>query len=75
MMVLIILIINKVIKNNNNIGAGKSAVSIASGYSLDGRGIRVRVPVGARFFSSPRRSDRFWVPANLLSSGYQGRFP
>jgi hypothetical protein len=37
-----------------------SAVGIASGYELDGRGVGVRVPVGSRMFSSSRRPDRFW---------------
>jgi hypothetical protein len=42
------------------IGKGRdSAVGIATGYMLDGRGVGARVPVGARFFSSPRRPDRF----------------
>jgi hypothetical protein len=44
------------------------------GYVLDDRGVGVRVPVWSRFFSSPRRSDRLWSPASLLSSGYRGRF-
>jgi hypothetical protein len=30
-----------------------------TGYGLDDRGVGVRVPVGSRIFSSPRRSDRF----------------
>jgi hypothetical protein len=29
-----------------------SAVGIATGYGLDGRGVGVRVPVGSRIFSS-----------------------
>jgi hypothetical protein len=33
-----------------------SAVGIAAGYGLEDRGVGVRVPVGARFFS-PRRPD------------------
>jgi hypothetical protein len=32
-----------------------SAVAIATGYGLDDRGVRVRVPGGARIFSSPCR--------------------
>jgi hypothetical protein len=36
-----------------------SSVSIAIGYGLDGRKVGLRVPVGARFFSSPQRPDRF----------------
>jgi hypothetical protein len=37
-----------------------SVVGIANGYGLDDRGIGVRVPVGSRIFSSPRRPDRLW---------------
>jgi hypothetical protein len=44
-------------------------------YGLDGRGVGVRVLVGARFFSCPRRPDRFWGAPSLLSSEYQGIFP
>jgi hypothetical protein len=32
-----------------------SAVGIATGYGLDGRGVGVRVPVGSRFFSTSSR--------------------
>jgi hypothetical protein len=44
-----------------------SAVDIAIGYRLDDRRVGARVPLGARFFYSPRRPDRFWGPPNLLS--------
>jgi hypothetical protein len=43
-----------------------SAVGIATGYWLDGRGIGLRVQVRVRFFYSPRRPDRFWNPLSLL---------
>jgi cytolysin (calcineurin-like family phosphatase) len=33
-----------------------SAIGIETGYG----GIGVQVPIGARFFSFPRRLDRFW---------------
>jgi hypothetical protein len=52
-----------------------SAIGIATGYGLDGRGVGVRVPVGWRIFFSPRRHDRFWGPTSLLSSGYPGIYP
>jgi hypothetical protein len=47
---------------------------ISLGYGLDGRGAGLRVPVGARFFSYPRRPDGFWNPPSLLSNGYRGHF-
>jgi hypothetical protein len=45
------------------------AVGIATGYGLDDRRVEVRVPVGSRIFSSPRRPDRLWDPPSLLFSG------
>jgi hypothetical protein len=50
-------------------------VGIAIDYGLDGQGVGVRVPVGARISSSPRRPGRLWGPASLLSNGYRGLFP
>jgi hypothetical protein len=52
-----------------------SAVGIATGYGLEDRGIAVRVPVGARIFTSPCRPDRLWDLPNCLSNGYRGLFP
>jgi hypothetical protein len=52
-----------------------SAVGIATGYGLDDGGVGVRVPVGSRNFSSPRRPDLLWGPLNLLLGGYRGLFP
>jgi hypothetical protein len=48
---------------------------IATGYGLDDRGAGFRVPVGARIFTSPCRSDRLWGPSSLLSNGYRRLFP
>jgi hypothetical protein len=50
-------------------------VGIATGYGLDDRGVAVRVPVGSRIFSCPRRPHRFWGPPNLLYNGYRRLFP
>jgi hypothetical protein len=50
------------------------AVGIATGYVLDDRRVGVRVPVRAKFFSSPRRPNQFWSPPSFLSKGYQGIF-
>jgi hypothetical protein len=52
-----------------------NVVGIATGCRLDSGGVGVRVPVGARVFSSARRPDRFWGPPNLLSSVYGTSFP
>jgi hypothetical protein len=46
-----------------------SAVSIATVYMMDYRGVGVRVPVESRIFSSPRRPDRFSGPPSLLCNG------
>jgi hypothetical protein len=43
-----------------------SVLGTATGYGVDDRGVGVRVPVGSRIFSSPRRRDRLWGPPNLL---------
>jgi hypothetical protein len=51
---------------------GYGVVGIATGYGLDDRGFGVRVPVGSRMFSSPRRPDRPWSPPNILSNRYRG---
>jgi hypothetical protein len=37
-----------------------SSVDITTGYGLKDRGVGVRVPIGARCFSTPRRPDRLW---------------
>jgi hypothetical protein len=50
-------------------------VGIATGYRLDDREVGVRVPVGSKIFSSPRRPERFWGPSSLLSNGYRGWAP
>jgi hypothetical protein len=37
-------------------------VGIATDYGLDDQGVGVRVPLGSRIFSSPRRTD--WITAS-----------
>jgi hypothetical protein len=39
-------------------GSRDSSVGIATGYGLDDGGVGVRVLVGSRMFSCPRRPDR-----------------
>jgi hypothetical protein len=51
-----------------------SIVGIATAYGLDDRRVGVRVLVGSRIFSSPRRLDQFWDPPSLLFNGYRGLF-
>jgi hypothetical protein len=52
-----------------------SSVGIATGFGLDGRVVRVPVPIRSRIFSSPRRSDRFRGPLSLLSKRVWGERP
>jgi hypothetical protein len=52
-----------------------SAVGIATSYLLDDRAVAVRVTVGARIFSSPRRPDRLWGPPNPYPMCTGGCFP
>jgi hypothetical protein len=58
-----------------NIRSRDSSFDIATGYGLDDRGVRVRVPVGSRIFSSPRRPDRLWVNPTSYPMGTGGSFP
>jgi hypothetical protein len=51
------------------------SLGITTGCGLDDWGIRVRVLVGSRIFSSPRRPDRLWGPLRLLYNGYRWLFP
>jgi hypothetical protein len=51
-----------------------SVVGVATVYRLEERGARVRVPLGSRLFSSPRRPDWLCGPPKLLSKGTGGSF-
>jgi hypothetical protein len=62
-------------KHNSNCTETTSVVGIATGYRLDNREVRVRVPVGSKISSSLRRPDRLWGPRSLISNGYHGLFP
>jgi hypothetical protein len=48
-----------------------SVVGVATGYGLDNRVARVRVPAGSRIFNSPYCPDRLLGPSSLLSNGYR----
>jgi hypothetical protein len=55
----------------------KAKLSLCSPYSygLDGRGVRVRVPIQARILFSPRRPDRLWGPPIFVLNGCRGSVP
>jgi hypothetical protein len=42
------------------------AFGIVTGYELDDREVRIRVPVRSRIFTSPCLPDRLWSPLSLL---------
>jgi hypothetical protein len=52
-----------------------SSVGIATVHGLYDRGVGVRIPVGAKNFTSPLRPDRFRGSPSLLSNGYRGFLP
>jgi hypothetical protein len=54
-----------------SIGIAQSVQRLATSWATEGTD-GVRVPVGSRIISSPRRPDRFWGPPDLLSNGYCG---
>jgi hypothetical protein len=49
-----------------------NVVGTATGYELDDRGVRVRIPVGSRICSSPCHPDRLSGPPSLQSNRYPG---
>jgi hypothetical protein len=63
----------------NNFHAHKqkkdSAVGIATGYGLDDGGVGLRVSVGSRMFSFPRRSYRLWGHPASYPMGTGVSFP
>jgi hypothetical protein len=48
-----------------------SAVGIATGYGLEGRGVGVQVPLRSRIVSSLCRQNRLWCQTSLLFSEYR----
>jgi hypothetical protein len=77
MIIIIVIIIIIIISSSSSSSSVSrdSVVGIATSYGLDDQEVGVRVPVGSRIFSSPRRPDRLWGPPNLLSNGYRWLFP
>jgi hypothetical protein len=53
----------------------ESAVRIVIGYRLEGRGVGVRVPIGARFLSHPRRPNGPGAHPASYPMGTGGYFP
>jgi hypothetical protein len=45
-----------------------TGAEIATGYGLDDRDVGIRVLIGSRIFSFPRRPDRLWDPPSPGSS-------
>jgi hypothetical protein len=64
-----------IILNKPYIESWDNKVGIVTDYRLGDQGVGVRVPVGARIFTSPCRPDQPWGPPSLLSNGYQQLFP
>jgi hypothetical protein len=56
-------------------GSRDGPVGIATSYGLDGRRVRVRVLVGARYVSTLCGPVLFWGSHSLLFNGYWGLFP
>jgi hypothetical protein len=56
----------------SSIRSRDSLVGIATCYGLGDQGVRVRVPVWSRIFSSSHLPDRLCSPPKLLYSGYKG---
>jgi hypothetical protein len=56
-------------------GGRDSAVCVAIGYELDGRGIRVRVPVGERFSLAHVVQTGFGTYPAFYPMGTVGSFP
>jgi hypothetical protein len=52
-----------------------TVIGITTGYGLDDRWVRVRLPAGKIICSSPHRPDRLWGSPNLLSNRYWGLLP
>jgi hypothetical protein len=48
-------------------GAGIVQFGVVTGYRLNDRGVRVRVSIGSRIFSSPQHPDQLW---GVLDSFY-----
>jgi hypothetical protein len=63
----------KYIKGKCTMSLG-SSVGTATAYGLDDRGVRVRLRVGSRMFTSPYRPGRLWGPPSLLSDEHRELF-
>jgi hypothetical protein len=66
--------LNYIFKFGSYVKENGSTLGIATGYGLNDRGVRVRVLVWTRLFSSSRRPHRLWGRPISYPTGTEGSF-